>query len=98
MAFNKQDHQENPTCALHHSPQEYAQDLISTWSAQSQVCNLPVHIQEAHSSQRNVRNLRLMAALLNSDEEDELPLTETELRCALACTNTTAPGDDGIAY
>ena len=86
------------TCALHHSPHEYAQDLINTWSAQSQICNLPVNIQETLSSQRTVRKLRLMGALLHADEEDDIPLTADELRRALARTNTTAPGDDGITY
>ena len=87
-----------PTCALHHSPHDYARDLVTTWSAQSQLCNLPEHIQKALSSQRNVRNLHLMAALLKPDEDDDVPLTEDELRRALAGTKTTAPGDDGLTY
>ena len=87
-----------PTCALHHSPLNYANDLITTWSAQSHTRNLPVHIQDALSTQRNARNLRLMAALLTPDEEDALPLTEEELRRALAQSKNTAPGDDGLTY
>ncbi|KAG0728250.1 hypothetical protein GWK47_032886 [Chionoecetes opilio] len=87
-----------PTCALHHSPHEYAQDLITVWSAQSQACNLPAHIQDALSSQSNVRTLRLMAALLNPDEDDDVPLTEDDLRRALAGSTTTAHGYDGLTY
>lgn len=30
---------------LHHSPAQYAQDLIDDWSDQLQANNLPVHIQ-----------------------------------------------------
>ncbi len=39
-----------------------------------------------------------MAALLKPDEDDDVPLTEDELRRALAGTKTTAPGDDGLTY
>ena len=39
-----------------------------------------------------------MAALLKPEEDDDVPLTEDELRRALAGTKTTAPGDDGLTY
>ncbi|XP_042891046.1 uncharacterized protein LOC122265711 [Penaeus japonicus] len=39
-----------------------------------------------------------MNALLKLDEQDDIPLTEDELRRALAGTKTTAPGDDGLTY
>jgi len=87
-----------PTGALHHSPHEYAQDLITTWSAQSKTCSLPIHIQKALSSKRNIRNLRLMTALLKKDDQEDLPVTEDELRRALAGMKLTAPGDDGLTY
>lgn len=61
-------------------------DLINIWSVQSKVSTLPVHIQEALSYKRNVRNLRLIAALLNEDEEDGIPLKEDELGRAHAGT------------
>ena len=87
-----------PTCALHHSPLDYANDLITTWSSQSHTCNLPVHIQNALSTQRNARKLRLMAAILAPDEEDEVPLSEYELQRALTGSKNSAPGDDGLTY
>ncbi|XP_076069889.1 uncharacterized protein LOC143041753 [Oratosquilla oratoria] len=39
-----------------------------------------------------------MAALLYPDEEDNVPITEKELRPAMTSTETSAPGDDGITY
>jgi len=87
-----------PPSALHHSPAQYAQDLINTWSEQARACNLPTHVQEALSTNRNVRTLRLMAALLREDEDDDVPITEDELRRALARSKATAPGDDGVTY
>ncbi len=87
-----------PPSALHHSPAQYAQDLINTWSEQAQVRNLPVHIQEALSAQRNIRSLRLMAALLRADEDDDILITGDELQRALARSKVTAPGDDGVTY
>ncbi|MPC58629.1 Retrovirus-related Pol polyprotein from type-1 retrotransposable element R2 [Portunus trituberculatus] len=39
-----------------------------------------------------------MAALLEDEEEDAIPITEEELRCPLARGKATAPGDDGITY
>ena len=87
-----------PTCALHHSPQEYANDLINTWSAQSQTCNLPAHIQESLSSERNIRKLRLMGALLRPDEDDDRAITEHELQRALTGSKNSSPGDDCITY
>ncbi|KAG7174252.1 hypothetical protein Hamer_G003163 [Homarus americanus] len=73
----------NPSSALHHSPAEYAQDLVDTWSEQSQAHNLTEHIQEALSCQSNLRTLRLKAALLKVDEEDTVEITEEELRHAI---------------
>ncbi|XP_042227380.1 uncharacterized protein LOC121869881 [Homarus americanus] len=84
--------------AVHHSPAEYAQDLVETWSAQSQARNLPEHIQEALSSQSNLRALRLMAALLKVDEEDTVVITEEELRRVLIRGRATVPGDDDVTY
>ncbi|XP_064106860.1 uncharacterized protein LOC135215837 [Macrobrachium nipponense] len=86
------------TCALHHSPQAYAQDLITTWSTQSRSSNLPVQIQEALSSQSNLRNLCLMASLLESDKEDKELITEDELRRAVMGKKNSAPGEDGLTY
>ncbi|KAG7164413.1 hypothetical protein Hamer_G003612 [Homarus americanus] len=45
--------------ALHHSPGEYAQDLVETWSAQPQSRNLSEHFQEAEDKSRifSPRNL-----------------------------------------
>ncbi|KAG7178277.1 hypothetical protein Hamer_G023627, partial [Homarus americanus] len=71
------------SCALHHSPVEYAQGIVEIWSDQSQARNLPEHIQEAFSSQSNLRTLRLLAALLKVDEKDTVEITEEELRRAL---------------
>jgi len=87
-----------PPSALHHSPAEYAEDLITTWSTQAQAHNLPVHVQVALSSHRNARTLRLMAALLRTDEDDNVLITEDELRRALTRGKATAPGEDGITY
>ncbi len=84
--------------ALHHSPAQYAQDLIDTWSEQAQARNLPAHIQDALSTHRNVRTLRLMVALLRADEDDDVLITGDELRRALARCKATAPGDDGVTY
>ena len=39
-----------------------------------------------------------MSALLEEDVEDTTPITEEELRRALARGKTTAPGEDGITY
>ncbi|XP_076054497.1 uncharacterized protein LOC143033192 [Oratosquilla oratoria] len=85
-------------CTLHHSPLEYAQDLITTWSEQSQTRNLPENVQEALSSHRSSRNLRLMGALLQTDEDDDIPFTEDELHRALARVKNSAPGEDGLTY
>jgi len=84
--------------ALHHSPVQYAQDLVETWSQQSSVHSLPSHVQELLSTQKTRRALRLSAALLRKDEEDDIPITGDELRRALASGRTSAPGDDGITY
>ena len=86
-----------PPSVLHHSPAQYAQDLINEWSAQSRTGNLPAHIQDALSTQKNHRALRLTSALLTTDEDD-VAITEDELRRALARGKATAPGDDGITY
>ena len=95
MEFNKQGYQEE---TANRSPAEYAQDLINTWSEQAQARNLPAHIQEVLSSHRNVRTLRLMAALLRADEDDDVLITEDELRHVLTRSKATVPGDDGITY
>ena len=87
-----------PPSVLHHSPAQYAQDLINEWSAQSRASNLPAHIQDALSTQENYRALRLQAALLSTDEEDDVAITADELRRALARGKATSPGDDGITY
>lgn len=87
-----------PCTAFHHSPAQYAQDLINTWSAQSRVCNLPAHIQDALTSQKHFRALRLAAPLLSKDEDDDIAITEDELRRALNRDKATTPGDDGITY
>ena len=87
-----------PPSVIHHSPAQYAQDLIDEWSAQSQTANLPRHIQDALSPQANYRGLRLTAALLGKDEEDDVVITEGELRRALTQGKASAPGDDGITY
>ncbi|XP_064110238.1 uncharacterized protein LOC135218023 [Macrobrachium nipponense] len=86
-----------PTSVLHHSPAQYAQDLIDEWSAQSRTINFQL-IYETLSSQKNHRALCLSSALLSSDEEDDVPITKGELRCALARSKKSAPGDDGITY
>ncbi|XP_076044779.1 uncharacterized protein LOC143027381 [Oratosquilla oratoria] len=87
-----------PRTALHHSPMEYAQTLIDTWSTQSSLDNLPTPVQEALSSQANLRTLRLVDALLQSDKEDDVPITPQELQRALTRGTATAPGEDGITY
>lgn len=84
--------------ALHHGPAQYAQNLINTWSEQAQARNLPAHIQDALSTHRDIRSLRLMAALLRADEDDDVLITEDELRRALTRCKATAPGDDGVTY
>ncbi|MPC87834.1 RNA-directed DNA polymerase from mobile element jockey [Portunus trituberculatus] len=90
--------QRKPASALHHSPGEFAQELFDAWAIQSTVDSLPVHIQEALSAQAGRRTLRLMAALLEVDNEDGVPITPEELRRALARGKATSPGDDGITY
>ena len=87
-----------PQSALHHSPAQYAQNLINTWSEQAQSRNLLAHIQDALSTHRDVRNLRLMTALFRADEDDNVLITEEELRRALIMCKATAPGDDGVTY
>lgn len=39
-----------------------------------------------------------MGALLQADEEDNVPITEDELRCALITSKVSAPGEEGITY
>ncbi|XP_068245269.1 uncharacterized protein [Palaemon carinicauda] len=87
-----------PPSVLHHSPAQYAQELINEWSPQSRTINLPAHIQDSLSSQKNHRALRLSSALLNSHEKDDVPITKEELRRALAKSKKSAPGDHGITY
>jgi len=84
--------------ALHHSPVQYAQDLVEAWSQQASVQSLPSYVQEVLSSQKIRRALRLSAALLKKDEEEDIPITKDELRHALVRSKATAPGDDGITY
>ncbi|XP_045123987.1 uncharacterized protein LOC123511944 [Portunus trituberculatus] len=87
-----------PASALHHSPAEYAGNLVTAWSTQSRVTSLPEHVQRALRHGADRRALRLMAALLTPDEEDEVEITTAELQRALARGKATAPGDDGITY
>ncbi|XP_045114992.1 uncharacterized protein LOC123506754 [Portunus trituberculatus] len=87
-----------PASALHHSPAEYASNLVTAWSTQSRVTSLPEHVQRALRHGADRRALRLMAALLTPDEEDEVEITTAELQRALARGKATAPGDDGITY
>ena len=87
-----------PSHALHHNPAQYAQDLVNEWSTQSRTANLPQHVREALSTQSNYRALRLTAALLGSDEEDDVAVTEAELRRALSRGKASAPGSDGVTY
>ena len=63
------------TSVLHHSPAQYAQDLIDGWSEQSRARNLPQHLREVLSSTEDFPILRPMDALLKSDEEGERPIT-----------------------
>ena len=87
-----------PSSAFHHRPAHYAQDLINTWSEQAHTRNLPSHIKEALSTHRNAHTLRLMTALLRADEDDNLFITEDELRRALARGKATTHGNDGVTY
>ncbi|ROT73586.1 RNA-directed DNA polymerase [Penaeus vannamei] len=41
--------------ALHHSPVQYAQDLVEAWSQQASVQSLPSYVQEVLSSQKTRR-------------------------------------------
>lgn len=84
--------------ALHHSLVQYAQDLVKAWSQQASVQSLPSYVQEVLSSQKIRRALRLSAALLKKDEEEDIPITKDELCYALVRRKATAPGDDGITY
>lgn len=72
--------------------------MINTWSEQAQKRNLPVYVQEALSNNRNLPTMRLMAALLRKDEDDDITTTEKELRHALPRSKATAPSDDGVTY
>ena len=87
-----------PPSALCHSPAHYVQELINTWSEQEHTSNLPPHIQEAPSTQRNPRTLGLVTALLRADEDNNMLINEDELRRALARGKATAPRDDGVTY
>ena len=87
-----------PPSALHHSPGEFAQQLLDDWSAQSRVRSLPQTVQADLSLQHHHRTLRLMSALLEEDDEDATPITVDELRRALARGKATAPGEDGVTY
>ncbi|KAK7070830.1 hypothetical protein SK128_001999, partial [Halocaridina rubra] len=90
-----------PSIALYHSPAQNAQNLTVPWSDQSSVSNLPnfpTHVQETLSSHKMRHALCMSAALLGSDEKDDVPIIRGELCCAFASGKTTAPGDDGITY
>lgn len=65
MASYQQNYQEKPISALHHSPHDYATDLITDWLVQLRTTDLPVNIQDELNVHRDTRNLRLMPALLN---------------------------------
>ena len=85
-----------PPTALHHTPADYAQQLIDTWSTQSTPQNLPLPLQDGLSSRAHVRQLRLMSAILEG--EDNAEITEDELHRAIAKGKATSPGDDDITY
>ena len=87
-----------PATARHHTPAEYAQQLVDAWSQQSSMANLPLHIQDALSSRALIRQLHLLSALLQDDDDDAEPITEEELRRALSRGKASSPGDDGITY
>ncbi|XP_045106666.1 uncharacterized protein LOC123501726 [Portunus trituberculatus] len=64
---------------------------------------LSMHRTSSISGQRSpvttaYRALRLQVALLSTDEEDAVAISEDELRRALARGWATSPGDDGITY
>ena len=84
--------------ALHHSPGDYAESLIDNWSEQSHPHNLPAPVQDALSSKAHLRTLRLTGALLQTDEEDNVPITQDELRRALLKGKATSPGEDDMTY
>lgn len=71
--------------------------LLKT-SEVSRVGNLPITVQHALSSQAHFRSLRLVGGLLQTDEEDDVPITEGELLRALIRGRESAPGENGITY
>ncbi|KAK3893344.1 hypothetical protein Pcinc_002898 [Petrolisthes cinctipes] len=87
-----------PATACHHTPADYAQQLVDAWSEQSTSASLPIHIQDALTSRAAVHRLRLMSALLQDDDDDAEEITEEELRRALSRGRASFPGDDGITY
>ena len=87
-----------PAAARHHSPAVFAQQLVDEWSEQSTPASLPAPVQDALSSGALARQLRLVRALLQDDDEDSVMITEDELRRALLRGKASSPGDDGITY
>ncbi|KAK3884719.1 hypothetical protein Pcinc_011037 [Petrolisthes cinctipes] len=87
-----------PATARHHTPADYAKQLVDAWSEQSTPACLPIHIQDALASRAAVHRLRLMSALLQDDDDDAEEITEEELRRALSRGRASSPGDDGITY
>ena len=53
-----------PAVALHHSPEEYAEDLLTTWVGQSQVDSLPAQAGEVLLVRAGYRDLFVIGALL----------------------------------
>lgn len=68
----------------HYTPACYAQQPFDVWAEQSTSAKLPVHVQDVLASCALVRRLRLASALLQSDDEDDVQITEEELHCALS--------------
>ncbi|KAK3889118.1 hypothetical protein Pcinc_006860 [Petrolisthes cinctipes] len=66
--------------ARHHTPTDYAQQLVDAWAEQSTPASLPIHIQDALASRAAVHRLRLMSALLQDDDDDAEEITEEELQ------------------
>ncbi len=65
---------------------------------QSRFGNLPAPVRDALSSQVDLRSLLLVDALLQADEEYDVPIMPYELQRALATGTDSAPGEDGITY
>ncbi|KAK3878767.1 hypothetical protein Pcinc_016578 [Petrolisthes cinctipes] len=73
-----------PATARHHTPVDYAKQLVDAWSGQSTAASLPIHIQDALACFTAVHRLCLMSPLLQDDADDAEEITEEELRRALS--------------